>query len=89
MPHRTIQAKAPLFMRHEGVKVYHVYRHDDAYTFDPVNGSDDRTDGAVTFDVRDLSTFDKGGPQDEAAIKKAIRAALDKGEIGPAKGDGR
>jgi len=35
--------------------------------------------------VRDLSTFDKAAPDDERNVKKAIRAALDKGEIGPKK----
>jgi hypothetical protein len=91
MPYRTIQARAPLFMTHKGIKVYHVFKDDDAdagvlrdfsFTFDPVEGGDNLTDGKVTFDVRDLSTFDKGGPQDVRAIKKAIRTALDNGEIG-------
>ena len=49
-----------------GVKVYRVYRDDDAdggilrrfiYTLDPVNGGDDDTDRRVTFDVRDLSAW--------------------------------
>ena len=53
-------------MRHKGVRVYHIYRHDDAdsgvlrthvFTFDPLDGSDDEVDGEVTFDVRDLSTW--------------------------------
>lgn len=95
MPYRTIQVKAPLFMRHKGVKVYRVFKNDDAdagvlrdyaFTFDPIEGGDDMNDGIVNFDVRDLSSFDKGGTQDEKAIKEAIRAALDKGEIGPTKG---
>lgn len=65
MPYRTVRAKAPLFMRHKGVRVYHVYRHDDAndvfrdyiYTLDPREGSDHNQDGKVTFDVRNLSTW--------------------------------
>jgi hypothetical protein len=86
------RARAPLFMRHKGVKVYHVFCIDDlnvgipeqyAYSFDPIDGCHVPADGVVTFDVRDLSTFDKGGPHDETAIKAAIRAALDKGEVGP------
>ena len=94
MPYRTIQVKAPLFMRHKGTKVHHVFKNDDAdagdlrtyaYTFDPIEGGDDQNDGVVNFDVRDLSTFDKNGPQDEKSIKKAIRAALDEGEVGPKK----
>jgi hypothetical protein len=98
MPYRTIQVKAPLFMTHRGVKVYHVFKNDDAdagvlrdhaFTFDPIEGGDDMNDGVVNFDVRDLSTFDKGGPQDAKAIKKAIRAALDKGEIKPPKEEAR
>ena len=116
MPYRSVSVKAPLFMRHGGTKVYHVYRHDDAdsgvlrqyaYTLDPVDGSDDDQDGKVTFDVRELSTWrepehppflcgDGDTPEnrrawerhhadgvEEKAIKAAIRAALDKGEIGP------
>ena len=65
MPYRTVRAKALLFMRHRNVRVYHVYRHDDAndvvrdyiYTLDPFDGSDNKQDGKVTFDVRDLSTW--------------------------------
>ena len=66
MPFRSIAVKAPLFMRHKGLRIYHIYRRDDAdsgvlrqyaYTFDPVDGSDDLTDGHVTFDVRNLSTW--------------------------------
>jgi hypothetical protein len=66
MPYRTINVKAPLFMTHKAVKVYHVFRHDDAtagdlrtyaYTLDPFAGSDDDRDGKVTFDVRKLSTW--------------------------------
>lgn len=91
MPYRTIQVKAPLFMRHKGVKVYRVFKDDDAdagvlrqyaFTFDPVEGGDHMNDGVVNFDVRDLSAFDKKGPQDEETIKRAIRKALDRGEIG-------
>ena len=118
MPYRTIPVKAPLFMTHRGIKVYHIYRRDDAdsgvlrqyaYTFDPVDGGDDQCDGKVNFDVRDLSTwqapphppFLSGGGYipanrrawkrhaadrvEEKAIKAAIRAALDKGEIGSKK----
>ena len=117
MPYRSIPVKPPLFMTRKGVRIYHVYRHDDAdggvlrqyaYTLDPVNGSDDETDGKVTFDVRKLSTWQapphptflsgdgdtpanrkawddhhKNGVE-EQAVKAAIRAAIDKGEIGPA-----
>lgn len=81
-------------MRHKGTTVYNIYRHDDAdagvlrqlaFTFDPVEGGDDHNDGVVNFDVRDLSTFDKQGPQDDEHIKQAIRLALDKAEIGPKK----
>ena len=115
MPYRSIPVKPPLFMTHRGTRVYHVFRHDDAdsgvlrqyaYTLDPVNGGDDETDGVVTFDVRDLSTWQapphppflsgdgdtpanrkawkrhEAGRIEEKAIKAAIRAALDKGEIG-------
>ena len=66
MPYRSIAVKAPLFMKHKGNNIYHVYRRDDAdsgvlrqyaYTLDPVNGSDDETDGKVTFDARDLPTW--------------------------------
>ena len=118
MPYRTIAVKAPLFMSHKGVRVYRVYRRDDAdsgvlrqyvYTLDPVGGSDDQVDGQVTFDVCDLSRWREmphpdyvghGGyvPADrrarrkrkadrdqEDAIRSAIRAAIDKGEIGPRK----
>ena len=96
MPYRTIQVKAPLFMRHGNTKVYHIFKNDDAdgvlrqhsFTFDPVEGGDDMNDGIVNFDVRELTTFDKSVPYDEKSIRKAIRAALDKGEIGPAKKTG-
>ena len=117
MPYRSIRVKAPLFMRHKGSKVYHIFKHDDAdagdlrtytYTLDPFEGSDDDRDGKVTFDVRNLSTWQEpphppflSGDGDtpanrrawkrhqadkveEKAIKAAIRAALAKGEIGPA-----
>jgi len=102
-------------MRHRGTKVFHIFRRDDAdsgvlrqytYTLDPINGSDEETDGVVTFDVRNLSTWQapphppflngnddtpdnrkawkrhEAGRIEEKAIKAAIRAALDKGEIG-------
>ena len=81
-------------MRHKGVKVHHVFKNDDAdagvlrdyaFTFDPTEGGDDHNEGIVNFYVRDLSTFDKAAPHNEKNVKKAIRAALDKGEIGPTK----
>jgi hypothetical protein len=119
MPYRTIQVKAPLFMRHKGAKVYRIFKNDDAdgdirqysFTFDPIEGGDDQNDGIVNFDVRDLSTWaepphppslsgDGDTPAnrkawkrhrdervEEKTIKAAIRAALDKGEIGPRAGD--
>ena len=96
MPHRTVRVKAPLFMTHKGIRVYHVFKHDDAgagdlrtyaYTLDPVEGSDDDQDGKDTFDVRKLSTWKApvdrmNGRVEGKAIKSAIRAALDKGEVG-------
>ncbi len=115
MPYKMVRVKAPLFMRHKGVRVYHVYRHDDAdggvlrqftFTLDPIDGSDELSDGKVTFDVCSLSTWAEParppfltGKDDtpanrrawkkhesekveEKAIKAAIRAALDKGEVG-------
>lgn len=66
MPYLQTQVAAPLFMEHAAAKVYQVYRYDDAnsgrirrytYTLDPFDGSDDETDGIITFDVRMLSTW--------------------------------
>jgi len=97
MPYRMIHVRAPLFMRHKGVKVYHVFKNDDAdagvlrqfaFTFNPIEGGDDMNDGIVNFDVRDLTTFDKTAPHDGKSIKAAIRAALDKGEINGINGKG-
>lgn len=116
MPYKTVRVKAPLFMRHKGVGVHRVFKHDDVddairqftFTLDPIDGSDELSDGKVTFDVCSLSTWAEPsrppfltGKDDtprnrrawkkheadgveEKAIKAAIRAALDKGEIGPA-----
>ena len=92
MPYRSVLVKPPVFMTYKGTKVYHIFRRDDAdsgvlrsyfYTFDPVNGSDDEIDGKVTFDVRDLSTwFPSKVFLEEKAVKKSIREAIIKGEIG-------
>ena len=69
MPFVTRQVKAPVFMRYpmgkRKVRIYHVYRRNDAdsgvlrnYSFatHPYDGDDD-VKNDVTFDVRDLSTW--------------------------------
>lgn len=94
MPTRTVAVRNPHFMTYKGKKVYHIFRRDDAdagvlrmyaFTFDPINGSDDDIDGTITFDVRKLSTWKYNTVAlDDAAVKKAIKEAIAKGEIGNA-----
>jgi hypothetical protein len=61
MPYVTQEAPAEMFMRHNGVGIYHTYKYDDMATnpprdywfvTDPYQGEDD------AFDVRDLPGYD-------------------------------
>jgi hypothetical protein len=82
MAYTTKQTKAPRFMTYKGVKIYHLYRHDDAtqgdlriyiYHTNPYGSEDD--DGA--FDVRDFP----GSHASYEDMKQTFRDAIDGGHI--------
>ena len=109
MPYRTVSARAAVFMRHRGVRGYHVYKDDEveqgprcySFTLDPYGSESDEH----SSDVRELSTWqepphppyltgDNDTPTNRSAwdrwhnegvetkaVKTAIRAALDSGEL--------
>jgi hypothetical protein len=87
MPYQNTQVPADMFMRHNGVGIYHVYKNDDiedvirTYWFvtDPYQGED------KAFDVRDADiapdvTLDKIRGTD-AWIKLVLTAAIDQERI--------
>ena len=85
MPYRTIPVKAPLFLQHKGIKIYHTFKDDDAdsnrleywYTLDPCAGDMHSGDG-VSFDVRGLSTFKCPVGQLDSTSKEWIRSDIAK-----------
>lgn len=61
MPYKSQEVPAEMFMRHNGVGVYHTYKYDDMdtnppydywFVTDPYKGAED------AFDVRDLPGYD-------------------------------
>lgn len=97
MPYRTDWVDPEVFMVHNGVTIWHVYKNDDieqgpriySYAFSP-QGTDDGDGSEFTFDVRDLpggldiETY--GGNSDD--MKRMIAAAIDAGSItNPKEGD--
>jgi hypothetical protein len=70
MPTRTESVDPEVFLEHNGVTIYHIYKNDDIdasarefwFTVDPDQGSDDNGHGTGgTFDVRQLP-IPKAGP---------------------------
>lgn len=69
------------FLRHQGIGVYYVYRHDDydegvreyCYTTDMYGGD---CDDPCSFDVRELSSYAR-----EKTHEQIIREAIDAGEL--------
>ncbi len=70
-----------LFLRHQGVAVYHVYRHDEyeqgprEYWFTTDKHGGDYND-PCSFDVRELSSYAR-----EKTHEQIIREAIDAGEL--------
>jgi hypothetical protein len=87
MPYRTIDEDAELFLEHNGVKVYHVYRDDDyeqgtrPFNFD--TREDSREFGS--FSVRDLAAQlqmpQPGWGSTDEEKKIVLRRAIDQGLI--------
>ena len=85
MPYKQEQVPAEMFMRHNGVGVYHTYKYDDMdtnppydywFVTDPYKGAED------AFDVRDLPGW-VDAPYGELyeAVTKTIVAAIDAGVL--------
>lgn len=78
MPYKNVLVKNRKILTRKGITIYQACDGDDFndpltfwFTQDPYHDDD-------SFDVRTLST---AGSMDFEGIKKAIRAAIDKGEI--------
>jgi len=90
MPYSTEWIPNEVFLKHQGVDVYRVYRHDEIdnvrqYNFGMTDQASDDGDGNGEFDVRHLSTWTQQCPcqnqgTDERVIA-AIKAAIDSGEL--------
>lgn len=88
MPYKTEWVEPALFLEHNGVKVWHVYKDDDVeqglrsfwFVSDPINGENDGSD----WDVRDLAAWgdaDGSGWPDDSVIRAAIIRAIESGEL--------
>lgn len=84
MPWRTEFEPADVFLEHNGVSVYYVYRHNDisagkrGHWFCMHDDGDDDTDDEYTFDVRTRCDVRE---DTEEGIKDALRRAIDDGTI--------
>ena len=81
MPHDTSYVEPELFLFHNDIAVYHMYKNDDvnngpySYWF-----TTDDQDGSTEFDVRDLPGWDK----DKSTLanrREVLAAAIDAGII--------
>jgi len=97
MPVKEVFTPAEKFMSHSGVDIYHIYKNDDVdmgardfwYATHDDGGDNDDHDptGTGVFDVRELGNrvhpSMEARPYEEriAAVKAAIVAAIDAGEI--------
>ena len=85
MPHQNIWVEPDLFIKHNGVQVYHDYEEDD---FDQPAEFDFRIypsgypvgDDWECFDVRRLSTWVAGDSHSDP-IEDAIKRAIESGEL--------
>ena len=89
MPYKSVWVNPEKLLTRKGITVYHSYKYDEVdhgrrtyeFVLEVLDGEEDGS-----FDVRDLSTA-KYNPAVAngklSAIKKAIRAAIDKGELPP------
>ena len=83
MPYETQWVDPEVFLKHSGVKVYHLYKDDDAgqgplscwFALD-LNASVNGGEHEGVFDVRDLDDY-----VDERSPENAIRAAIDSGHF--------
>lgn len=85
MPYITEWQSAEVFLEHNGVSVYHVYRHNHldsgkrSYIFSMHDdGDDDAEEDEFTFDVRTRCDLREDTPE---GIKDALRRAIDDGTI--------
>jgi hypothetical protein len=79
MPEKWVEPQ--VFLRYRGVKIYHVYRHDnynDVRSYIYGSSIHCTDDGEDTFDVRDLPVPEGVSKSDHAAI---IKAAIDAGDL--------
>lgn len=88
MPYTWIEA--PLFLEHEGVKVYRIFKSDDAdeanvrpFLFGLTPHCSEDGDENGEFDVRELDTWNRFTDEGDASVVRAITEAIDSGELLP------
>lgn len=86
MPYTSAFVPAEVFMEHNGVTIYHVYKNDDMnqgarwYLYATTDhGWDAENDQDGEFDVHDLPTWPEGGSDDLDVIRQVIAEAIDVG----------
>lgn len=91
MPYETVWVDPEVYVTHNGVTVYHLYKNDDIdqgvrtyqFTIDPNLGEGDWVfPDTRLFDVRELPDFtDASWNEREAVIRAFVIAAIDAGII--------
>lgn len=93
MPYRTEWVDPEVFLEHNGVTIYHVYKGDDVecgrrfYWFGTtIHASDDDDDDGESFDVRDLPGAHAAlsyvpFAEQEPVVRQLIVAAIDNGRL--------
>jgi hypothetical protein len=82
MPHKQVYVKPEKYLTHKGVTIYRAYKEGDADEPFIFWFTTDVTEEKPNFDIRMLSTWVPGTQMFETkAFKKALRAAIDKGEL--------